>query len=145
MTTIKTQIESSIIEHAEENLLGIINEMNSDDTFDIDDLHHRLFNEDYFIIGYYNASEWIKKHNIDAFELIEYVQEYENDTFGETNTKVNSESMVNMYAYIRGEELLNRCSIDYSDTKYKKMELFDILLDMRKLKDISNGIAKLTQ
>jgi len=142
---IVAKVEMDIIHYAIDRMYEIVKYMDKDDTFDINELHHRLFNEDYFIIGYYNASEWIKKHNIDAFELIEYVQEYENDRFGETNTKVNSESMVNMYAYIRGEELLNRCSIDYSDTKYKKMELFDILLDMRKLKDISNGIAKLTQ
>lgn len=26
----------------------------------IDDLHHHLFNEDYYLIGYYNCEQWLK-------------------------------------------------------------------------------------
>ena len=44
----------------------------------------------------------------DAFDAIEIVQEYEQDNFGEVTTKLSDpEKVVNMLAYIMGEELLN--------------------------------------
>jgi hypothetical protein len=127
------KVEMDVVHYAIDRMYEIVKYMDKDDTFDIDELHHRLFNEDYFIIGYYNASEWFKKNDLDAFDVIEYVQEYERDRFGETNTKVNSESMANMYAYIRGEELLNSLNLDYSNTTYSKSKMNDILLELRKL------------
>ena len=40
----------------------IIQQLNDDVGLDqhICDLHHYLLNEDYFIIGYYKAEEWLK-------------------------------------------------------------------------------------
>ena len=73
-----------------------------------DDWHFHAFNEDYYIIGYYNASEWLKRHNIDSFEAIQICNQYEIDNFGETSNKYdNSESVVNMLVYIYGEQLIN--------------------------------------
>lgn len=75
------------------------------------DLHHRMYNEDYFIIGTYQAKEFLKAY--DAFEAIEKVQEYEKDHFGEVTTDLsNPEKLVNMLAYVIGEELL------YGETKH---------------------------
>ena len=72
-----------------------------------DDWHFHAFNEDYYIIGYYNASEWLKRHNIDSFEAIQICNQYEIDNFGETSNKYdNSESVVNMLVYIYGEQLI---------------------------------------
>ena len=71
-----------------------------------EDLHFHLFNEYYYIIGYYQAKQWLKMHDVDAFECIEHVMNYEEDNFGASNTSVNSESMVNMLCYIIGEEIL---------------------------------------
>ena len=69
------------------------------------DLHHYLCNEDYFVIGSYNAKKMLGS---DAFDAIEIVQEYEEDNFGEVTTKLSDpEKVVNMLAYIMGEELLN--------------------------------------
>lgn len=102
----ETTMPNSIIAHALDGLENIINYSEEDDTFNKDELHHRLFNEDYFIIGYYEAKKWLKRYDLDAFDVIDEVQEYEKSNFGETNTKINSESMVNMFAYIKGEELL---------------------------------------
>lgn len=73
----------------------------------IEDLHNRLFNEDHYVIGYYNAKQLLIKWDIDAFNAIDAVKEYEEFNFGEFNTKINSESIVNMLVYIQGEELLN--------------------------------------
>lgn len=89
----------------------LANKYNDDDT-DFSELHYHAFNEDYYIIGYYQASEWLKRHDIDAFEAIDEVISYEKDNFGETNTAINSESIVNMYAYIKGEDLINSLDID---------------------------------
>lgn len=75
---------------------------------DATDLHHYLYNEDYFIIGYYQAEEFLKKYGI--FAAIEKIKEYEQDNFGEVNTDFSdSEKVANMFAYIVGEEALNDC------------------------------------
>lgn len=71
------------------------------------DLHSALFNTDYYIIGYYNAEQWLIA-NTGVFAGIEIVQDYEKDNFGEVNTDLSSsEKVVNMLAYIGGEEVLN--------------------------------------
>ena len=68
------------------------------------DLHHVLCNEDYFIIGTYQAKKFLGDS---VFEAIEYIKEYENDNFGEVSTKFDDpEKVVNMLAYIIGEEIL---------------------------------------
>ena len=72
-----------------------------------DEWHFHCFNEDYYIIGYYEASEWLKRHGLGEFEAAAICNQYEIDNFGETSNKYdNSESTVNMLAYIYGEELL---------------------------------------
>ena len=74
----------------------------------IEDLHYHLFNEDYYLIGYYNCSEWLKTHNLGEFEAAAICTQYELDNFGELGKPYdNSESVVNMLAYIYGEELMN--------------------------------------
>ena len=73
------------------------------------DLHSALFNTDYFIIGYYNAEQWLI-NNVGIFQAIETIREYENNMFGEVSTDFSSsEKVVNMYSYIIGEEILNDC------------------------------------
>lgn len=73
------------------------------------DLHHELFNTDYFIIGYYQAEEWLKA-NVGIFAAINEIKEYEQSNFGEVTTDLSSsEKVVNMYAYIKGEEILADC------------------------------------
>jgi hypothetical protein len=85
------------------------------------DLHNELFNSDYFIIGYYNAEQWLIK-NIGIFAAIEVVKDYEIDNFGELSTDISSsEKVVNMYAYIKGEEILNDCKT-ISDNCGKKLD-----------------------
>ena len=71
----------------------------------IDDIHHYAFNEDYYIIGTYQAEQWLADH---VFEVIGIIQEYEDMQFGESVTDLgDSEKVVNMYAYIVGEEVVN--------------------------------------
>ena len=62
-------------------------------------------NEDYFIIGYYEAEKWLKKDSI--FNAIDKIKEYEQFNFGQVTTDLSSsESVANMLAYILGEEIL---------------------------------------
>ena len=68
------------------------------------DLHHYLLNEDYFIIGTYEAKQFL--HG-ETFNAIEKVKTYEQDNFGEVSTDLSEpEKVVNMFAYIVGEEIL---------------------------------------
>ena len=87
----------------------IIDQLESDVGLDqhISDLHHYLLNEDYFIIGYWNAEQWLKKDNGSIFEAIETIRDYEQTNFGEVSTDLSSsENVANMLAYILGEEIL---------------------------------------
>ena len=87
----------------------IIQQLNDDVGLDqhISDLHHYLLNENYFIIGYYNAEQWLIKDNGSIFEAIEKIREYEQSNFGQVSTDLsNSENVANMVAYILGEEIL---------------------------------------
>jgi len=71
---------------------------------DIGDLHHEIFNTDYYIIGRYQAKEWLGS---DAFDCIYEIQEYENIHFGSVTTDLSEpEKVVNMYVYAVGWEIL---------------------------------------
>ena len=122
-------METSIIEHALDNMDNI-----SEGT-DKGELHHYLFNEDYFLIGYYQCAEWLKDNDIGEFEAMGIVQEYENDNFGES-TKVydNAESVVNMLAYIKGEELIY--SLDSFNDANDRLTDIDINLIIEELNDL---------
>jgi len=96
--SIREELESYLIDLINDNVL-------TDDNFE--DWHQYAFNEDYYIIGYYNASKWLKKHGLGEFEAIDIVKEYEIYNFGEFTTEINSESITNMLIYIYGEDLIN--------------------------------------
>ena len=85
----------------------IIDQLESDVGLDqhISDLHHYLLNQDYFIIGHYQAQQFLGDQ---AFRAITYVQAYENENFGEVSTEITDEKIANMFAYIAGEEILSR-------------------------------------
>ena len=103
-TTIKEELTSYVLDLINDKVL-------TDDNRD--DWHFHAFNEDYYIIGYYQASEWLKKHSIDSFEAVGICQQYELDNFGEASSVYdNSEKVVNMLAYIYGEEIINELELD---------------------------------
>jgi len=85
----------------------IIDQLQDDIGLDnpIEELHDSLLNQDYFIIGYYKAEQWLKKDSI--FNAIDKIKEYEESNFGQVTTDLScSESVANMLAYILGEEIL---------------------------------------
>ena len=73
---------------------------------DINNLHHYLINQDYFLIGYYNCRKWLEKESV--FEAIEKIKDYEQSNFGEVTTDFsNEEKTANMLAYVLADEILN--------------------------------------
>ena len=83
-----------------------INDTNNKDIVEnnLDDLHHEIFNTDYYIIGRYEATKWLGDQ---VFNVINIIKEYENDNFGSVNTDFSEvEKVVNMYVYIIGEEIV---------------------------------------
>lgn len=102
MDTVKTALDQ-VIEHGIDGIDGLFGQ-----EVEAGDLHHHLYNEDYFIIGYYNAEQFLNQYG--TFQAIEEVQEYEKDNFGECTTDLgDSEKVANMFAYIKGEDALNNC------------------------------------
>ena len=84
-----------------------INDENNKDFIkdNLDDLHHEVFNTDYYIIGTYQAKKWLGD---EVFNIIDLIKQYENDNFGSVNTDFSSpEKIVNMYVYIIGEEIVS--------------------------------------
>jgi hypothetical protein len=70
-----------------------------------DDLHHEVFNTDYYIIGTYKAKQWLGE---ETFNTINIIKDYENDNFGKVSTDFSDpEKVVNMYTYIVGEDIVN--------------------------------------
>tara|TARA_R110000851_G_scaffold289600_1_gene443733 strand:+ start:697 stop:999 length:303 start_codon:yes stop_codon:yes gene_type:complete len=98
----KNTIKEELTEYINDN----INNYSQDD-----ELHFHLFNEDYYIIGYYQAQEWLDHHEISVFEALETIREYEDFHFGECKSYTNAEETVNMLVYIYGEELLSEMEL----------------------------------
>ena len=77
---------------------------------DRDDLHNFLFNEDYFVIGYFEATEILKKCDYCAFDAISDLVELEELYFGESKKlaeDISGEKVVNSLAYFYGLEVID--------------------------------------
>ena len=91
--------------HFEDFLNNNLDYLKENETDYLDDLHHMAFNEDYYIIGTYQAKQWLGDQ---VFNVIDIIKQYEQDNFGEVNTDLSEpEKVVNMYAYIVGEYVVN--------------------------------------
>ena len=101
------------------------------------DLHNDLFNSDYYIIGRYQAEQWLIA-NTGVFNAIGIIQEYENMEFGEVNTDLSEpEGVCNMIVYIAGEEVLQE-----SETLQKKWNEVLNERDIKKIiKELKNAFS----
>jgi hypothetical protein len=80
------------------------------------ELHNEIFNTDYYIIGRYQAKEWLGDH---VFEAIDLIKEYEQENFGQVSTDLSDpEKVVNMYVYILGEQMLSESKTLHSMNKW---------------------------
>lgn len=96
-------IRAELTQYAQETISELYNNIEDVNT---DDLHHELFNADYYIIYHSEAKKWLDLHNIDAFEAIDMVKNYELEHFGEvTREEYTPERVVNLLVYFIGFEI----------------------------------------
>ena len=70
------------------------------------DLHHEIFNTNYFCVYTSDAKKYLETYGV--FQAIEEVTEYEKFHFGEVTTDISDPcKLINMLVYIKGEDLLN--------------------------------------
>lgn len=70
------------------------------------DLHHEVFNTDYYIIGKLQAEKALEEYGV--FKAIEIVRDYEIDNLGEIYTDLSDpEKLVNMLFYVIGNEVID--------------------------------------
>lgn len=115
-------MNKSINAELKQHLIEYITENYNDDDDDFEGLHHMAFNNDYYIIGYYKAKEWLKSHDIDAFEAIAYVVTQEISELGSCYLKpedFNSERIVNFLVYFAGYDAIP--NVDLSNTSKKEL------------------------
>ena len=95
------EIKTELLDYVENNNLTLSEALQDDD------LHFNVYNSDYFIIGYYNAEQWLIKDNRNyTFEVLGYVQEQEENELGTIEKIDNAERLVNLYAYWLGYEVI---------------------------------------
>ena len=71
------------------------------------DMHNKVFNEDWYIIGTARAKDALREY--DVFEAMELVTNYEEDNFGEVtiDNLLNPERLISMVWYIIGGEVIS--------------------------------------
>ena len=95
------EIKNELLDYVENNNLTLSEALQDDD------LHYKVYNSDYFIIGYYNAEQWLIKDDRNyTFEVLGYVQEQEEIALGTIEKIDNAERLVNLYAYWLGYEVI---------------------------------------
>lgn len=101
-----------------------------DDEFIGYELHNVIYNEDYFIIGVHEAKQTLNKY--DVFDAIDKISEYQKESFGTEEICTNPETIVNMLAYIIGEEILHSCKTINKkwDKPLTKKDLKKVILEM---------------
>lgn len=78
------------------------------------DLHNKVFNEDWYIIGTAKAKEALKEY--DVFEAIGLVQDYEEEQFGEVNTDLSRpEELISMVWYIIGDGVIGEMASEIKE------------------------------
>ena len=109
----------------------------------IEDLHHYLFNQDYFIIGTYKASKFIGE---DLGDILRVCIDFEKDMgiFDESfyMTILEPEKVVNKLAYVIGYEILNNSKIYQllsSFNSYKFLNKFHLDLIKKELEGLYNA------
>ena len=109
----------------------------------IEDLHHHLFNEDYFIIGTYKASKFIGE---DLGDILRVCIDFEKDMgiFDESfyMTILEPEKVVNKLAYVIGYDILNNSKIYQllsSFNSYKFLNKFHLDLIKKELEALYNA------
>ena len=62
MNTINRIANTSLVKELKDYIASYIEDYSDD--MRIDELHQELFNNSYYVVGYYNCKEWLRKHNV---------------------------------------------------------------------------------
>jgi hypothetical protein len=119
-------MNQSILTELKQHLISTVIDCYNDDDTDFSELHNKAFNEDYYIIGYYQATQWLHYHIVDAFDAIAYVMQQEKNIFGENSISfddINSESIVNLLVYFAGNDVMPDCDLE----NISKIKLLNLL------------------
>ncbi len=100
----KKSIKTELTEHLNETIEHLSSQ---------EEIHFHAFNEGHYIIGYYQAEQWLKKHDLDTFEAIKICNDSEFENFGEIQTTFdNAEKLVNHLVYWLGLEICNELELN---------------------------------
>lgn len=111
----KKSIQNELIEYGVQRLAEL--QLSNSEIQDVHEVHHQLFNSDYYIIGYYEADQWLKEHEINVFAGIEFCKNNEEEHFGEFFTNIdNSEILVNHIVYWVGMEVIEEIIYQYKNS-----------------------------
>tara|TARA_R100000353_G_scaffold110537_1_gene79317 strand:- start:101 stop:397 length:297 start_codon:yes stop_codon:yes gene_type:complete len=97
----KNSIRTELLEHINESLSDGLK------------THDEMFNEDYYIIGYYQSSQWLEEHGLGELEAVNICKDFEREIYGDVWTEFdNTEQLVNNLVFWYGLELCNELNID---------------------------------
>jgi len=103
-----------------------------DNVDSMEDFHYHCFNEDDYIIGYYEAGKWIDKHFNDSFSAISELITIKEEVFGKTTSSafdVTAETVANGLAYFAGETVLADVGLDDELTIEEARQLLTQAID----------------
>lgn len=95
------------------------------------DISNEFYNNDYYIIGIYQAKEWLKKYFDDMLEVIEYWEEETGEQYSQMITDV--EKLATLVAYTVADTILNEVFeyLGYDNDEYctdiMEMEIIETL------------------
>lgn len=92
------------------------------------DISNEFYNNDYYIIGIYQAKEWLKKYFDDMLDTIEYWEDETGETYGHMITDV--EKLATLVAYTVADTIL------YEVYDYLGYDSDDICTDMMEMEII---------
>lgn len=112
----EAEVYELVLDYLENELhYGNLEKDSLGDEIDESELHHELFNTDYYIIGIYKAKKALEKYGV--FEAIEEIKEYEIDLFNEIYTDFSEpEKVASMLWYIISERIINEMEFYSYDT-----------------------------
>ena len=125
----KNQVNNKAITELREHIANGIQDLRGSN-LNVCDLHHELFNTNYYVIGYHQAELKILEWGLSSFQALNLVRDYELENFGEISEReINAENTCNMIAYILGEEILNDSQTiqDYSNCTLDDYETLEEL------------------
>ena len=97
----KNSIRTELLEHINESLSDGLK------------THDEMFNEDYYIIGYYQSSQWLEEHGLGELEAVNICKDFEREIYGDVWTEFdNTEQLVYNLVFWYGLELCNELNID---------------------------------